>query len=81
MDVQPAGEVGEAGAGRAVERLGAPDLLLVGSQVVGVLGRGDEPGAVAGGPLDQGAGALPVGLLVGGAVELDGGGEEHGAAF
>ena len=57
-----AGEIGEAGAGRAVQRLGAADLLLMGAQVVGVLRRGDELRAIAGGALDQRAGALPVGL-------------------
>src|SRR6185295_19906997 len=79
MDAQPASQLGEAGAGLAVERLGAPHLLLVRSQIVGVLRRGHELRAVPGSALDQRADALPVGLLVGGRGELDGGGEKHQA--
>src|SRR4029077_14364470 len=77
VDAEAAGESGEARAGPAVERLGAPHLLGMGTEVVGVLGSGDEGGAMTGGALDQRPGALPVGLLVGGGRELDGGGEKH----
>src|SRR5215210_845911 len=70
-------EIGEAGAGGSVQRLGAADLLLMGAEIVGVLRRGDELRAIPGGALDQRAGALPIGGLVRGTVELDDGGEEH----
>jgi hypothetical protein len=81
MDAELARERGEAGAGDAVECLGAADLLGMRAEVVRVLGRGDELGAARGGGADQRFGLRQVALRVGGRGQLaDRGEEAHLAA-
>src|ERR1700730_19199748 len=63
----------------ACEAVGAANFVVVRAEEVGVLRGGDEAGAEARGALDQGAGALPVGLYVGRRAELDGRDVEHAA--
>jgi hypothetical protein len=53
---------GEA-AGGAIERLGSADLLRGRTEEVGVLRRGDEPGAVARGALDVAASTITRAIL------------------
>ncbi len=79
MDTELPRQVGEPSAGRPLERLGLPDLVLVRTQKTGVLGGGHELRAALGGPDHERPGLLPVGLRIGGGVHLDDGGESHRA--
>jgi hypothetical protein len=54
---------GEAAAGGAVEPLDGADILGGRAEEVGVLRRGDEPGAVAGGALDEAASTFTRAIL------------------